>query len=409
MVDAKLLKRLSVAVAKNFPDQKKFLSRLVKTKSINPNTPDITDKTTPIEKGVSDLIYRKLKSLKFSPRRLAATQKRPNIVCYEGPSRYKKSLILNGHMDTSPPPEEYKNNPFSGAIKGNKLYGIGALDMKGPLTAYIYALKAIKDAKIKLVGRLILEFVVDEEPGANSKLGTHHLMSRGIKAKAAIIAEPGGQIGIGHRGGYRFKLTTYGEAAHTGTSSWQKGLKGKSAIADMVRAIEILKKIDIPFKPSRVFSGKKPMITFPTMIQGGVAINVVPDKCVAYGDVRLMPGNSHKQIRLIIEEKLAQLPDLKYSLDDLLFVPAFELDDKEDIVQSLASSYTKVTKQTPTIEGIGPWNDAWMMATNDIPTITQVPLKGNGTHTQNEWVDLTSLRHLTTTLAVTIIDFLERK
>jgi acetylornithine deacetylase/succinyl-diaminopimelate desuccinylase-like protein len=278
--------------------------------------------------------------------------------------------------------------------------------MKASLSAYVFALKAIKESGINLDGRLILEFVVDEEPGAFSDLGTKYLLSRGIKAKAAIIAEPGPQIGIGHRGGYRFKLTTFGEAIHTGVSAWQKGEKGRSAILDMMKVINALKGIDIPHKPSRIFSGKKPMMTFPTMIKGGTSINSVPDECVAYGDVRLMPGNSNKQVRILIEEKLSSIEGLKYTIDDLLYVPSVEIDEKEEIVEVLDDQYKTITKTPPTIEGVGPWNDAWMLVNNDIPTITQVPLKGGGAHGKDEWVDLKSLQQLTEILARTAVSYL---
>lgn len=390
----------------NTEAQKRFLARLVRTRSVNEFTPGASDKRAPVEKKVAELIYDKLASMKFSPRRIGVNSERPNVVCYWGPTRYRKSLILNGHMDTNPPVEGYKLDPFSGVIRGKRLYGLGALDMKASLSAYVFALKALKDVGVSLDGRLILEFVVDEEPGACSDIGTKYLLSRGIRAKAAIVAEPGGQIGIGHRGGYRFKLTTYGEAIHTGVSAWQKGKKGRNAILDMMKVIDALQGLDIPYKSSKIFSDKKPMFTFPTLIDGGKAINAVPDTCVAYGDVRLMPGNSNRQVRMLIQEKLAKVDDIKYLVEDLLFAPAIEMDIKEEVAQVLANEYLEVTKRKPEVAGIGPWNDAWMLAKEDIPVITQVPLQGGGSHGKDEWVNLKSLQKLTEVLARTAVNYL---
>lgn len=406
MVNSQLSSSLRKAVKKNFPAQKQFLSRLVKTKSVNECTPEQSDKSLPVEREVAKLLYQKLSSFKFSPRRIGVTRARPNVVCYWGPGRYRKSLILNGHMDTVPPAENAGKNPFSGKVRGGRLYGVGVLDMKASLSAYVFALKALRDAGVDLDGRIILEFVVDEEPGACSKLGTHHLLSRSIRAKAAIVAEPGPQIGIGHRGGYRFKLTTHGEAVHTGVSAWQRKEKGRNAITDMMRVVRALEGLDIPFRPSKVFVGKKPMMTFPTIIKGGVSVNMVPDTCVAWGDARLMPGNSDKQVRLLIEEALAKLGDIDYTLEDHLFAPAIEMDEKEEIVQVLAEEYTKTTRKQPILDGIGPWNDAWMLAAQGIPTVTQVPLEGGGAHGKDEWVSLRSLEQLTLTLARTAVSFL---
>jgi len=52
-------------------------------------------------------------------------------------------------------------------------------------------------------------------------------------------------------------------------------------------------------------------------IRGGAAATMVPERCVAYGDVRLMPGNSDKQVKMLIREKLLTMTDLKYEIEDI--------------------------------------------------------------------------------------------
>jgi len=405
-VSANFGRKIRVQVKKNFSAQVKFLSSLVKAKSANPHTPENSKKNEPIEAEVAELIVNKLNAIKVRSRRMGAGSKRKNVVCYWGPSRFRKSLILNGHMDTTVPGDNYKGDPFSGSVRGDRLYGVGAYDMKSSLSAFVYVVKALKDLGVDLDGRLILQFVVDEETGACSRWGTKYLLAQGVKSKVAIVAEPGTQIGIGHRGGYRFKLTTEGEAVHTGVSVWQRREKGRNAIVDMARTIAALQNLEIPFKSAKVFPNKKPIITFPTIISGGKSINVVPDKCEAYGDVRLMPGNSDRQVKIWIKEKLASMEGLKYEIKDLLFAPAMEIDEKEEIVALLKEEYEKVGKQQPVVEGIGPWNDAWMFAKKDIPAVTQMPLVGNGAHGDNEWISLRSLRQLTEVLMRVVVGYL---
>ena len=221
-----LIKRLEKRIDNNFSAQIELLQKLVKAKSANQYTPDLSPKDVPVEGKVAKLIYGEIKNLGLSPKRMGETRERSNVVCIFGPDRFRKSLILNGHMDTVEQTSTWTKKPFAGVVENNKLYGVGALDMKGTLSAYIFALKALVAEKVKLDGRLILEFVVDEEPGASSQFGTEYLVKKGILAKAAIIGEPGtGKISIGHRGGYRFRLTTSGEAVHTGFSAWEKKKK----------------------------------------------------------------------------------------------------------------------------------------------------------------------------------------
>ena len=356
---------------------------------------------------MGELLYERLRSFGFVPKRVGASKKRTNIVCYWGPRRFRKSLILNGNMDTAPAGLGYTLDPHSGAIRDGKLYGVGAADMKSTLSAYVYALKALEVAGVKLDGRLILEFTVDEEPGGCSELGTAYLLKQGIRARAAIIGKPGThKISIGNRGGYRFKLTVFGEAIHTGRRAWERKEAGRNAIVDMAKIILSLEDMEIPFKPARAFQGRSPVLTFPTKISGGLSVNSVPDRSVAYGDVRLMPGNSDKQVKIWIREKLSTIPGLRYELDDLLFVPAVEIDRKEEIVDILAKNSKNVLGVSPRIEGSGPWNDAWMLVTHDIPTISGFGPDGDGSHGINEWVDLESLKKVTEIYALVIVDYL---
>lgn len=407
MASKRLFRQISRAVTKNFSEQVSFASMLIKEKSENAYTPEHSSPKIPIELKVSGLIYDRLRDVGLSPKRIGVSKKRPNIVCYWGPRRFRKSLILNGHMDTASAGEDYALEPFSGAVRDGKLFGVGAADMKGTLSAYVYAVKALLDVGVRLDGRLILEFVVDEEPGGCSEFGTAFLLKRGIRARAAIIGDPGtSKIAIGTRGGYRFKLKVLGESIHTGRRAWERKEKGRNAIMDMARAVVSLENVEIPFKPARAFPGRSPVFTFPTKISGGRSINSVPDRCIAYGDVRLMPGNSDKQVKIWIREKLSAIAGLSYELEDLLFVPSMEIDKKEEIVELIFSHAKDILKIAPRIEGSGPWNDAWMLVKNDIPTISGFGPDGDGHHGVDEWVDLESMKRVTEIYARVIVDYL---
>jgi acetylornithine deacetylase len=113
---------------------------------------------------------------------------RPNLVaCLPGKGR-GKSLLFSGHIDTVPPGKNpWRGSPWSGAIRGGKLYGRGAWDMKGGLAAQFGVLMALKRAGVRLGGDLLAESVVDEEwAGAG---GTLAARLKGIKADACVITE----------------------------------------------------------------------------------------------------------------------------------------------------------------------------------------------------------------------------
>lgn len=400
-----LQKSVKMAIEKNFNSQVKFLQKLVKTKSANPFTSENSSDDEPVELEVAKLIKNEIKKIGFSVEFKGASPKRPNVFCKIKGSG-KKTLILNGHMDTVVPCDGWNGNPYSWEIKNGKLFGVGALDMKASLAVFVFLAKAIADLKLKLKGNLILTFVVDEEPGACSSFGSKYLLRHGLRGNAAIVAEPMTEkICIGHRGIYRFRLEVFGEAIHSGLSQWEKGVKGKNAIVEMSRAIEALQKIRIPFRFSSVFPNRKPVFTFPTRIQGGKSINIVPAFCEAYGDVRTMPGISRKQIRELIVAKLGNLK-IKYKLEDLLFVSAVKISKDEEIVQTLLKNSKSVLKHSPVLGGIGPCNDAWMFIQKGIPAICAFGPDGKNFHAKDEFVYLESVKKVTEIYLRTIIDFL---
>ena len=400
---------LKKVIRKNFPEQVSFLQALVRAKSANPFTPDNSDPRAPIELEVAKLIEKKLKSFGFKPQRIAPfPQKRPNLVLKISGSQKGKTLIFNGHMDTVLPVLAYSFNPWSGKIVADKLFGVGAADMKASLSAFIFVVRALQDLKIKLAGDLILTFVVDEETSSCSPFGTAYLLKKGLRGDAAIVGEPRtDKIVIGHRGRYLFKITTFGEAAHTGMIEWEKGQKGHNAILDMGKIITLLDKITIPLVSSAAFPDTRSVFTFPTKIEGGTAGNIVPEKCVAYGDVRLLPGVDPAEIKKLMFKKLAVLKGkAKFEIADIIKFPGVAINPREKIVQVMFQEAKKVLKKEPRLVGCRPACDGWMLIKKGIPTVCGFGPDGDGVHSKDEWVDLKSLEKVTEIYTRTTISYL---
>ena len=285
---------ISAVVQEHFDEQVEFLQRLVSARSTNPFTPETSPPDVPVEKEVAALIHQELHQLGFHAELHGVSSQRPNAVCHiPGSGKDEKTLILTSHMDTVEP-SGYTRDPWGAQIEEGRLYGVGAADAKAQIAAFLYAAHALHSAGITVAGHLILAFVVDEEPGACSPYGTHYLLERGLlRGDAVIIGEPGSdKIATAHRGLYRFRLKTQGEAIHTGLKAWEQGRRGRNAILDMARIALALADYSLPATRSEAFPHRKSVLTFPTLIRGGSGINVVPGSCEAYGDVRLLPGMS---------------------------------------------------------------------------------------------------------------------
>ncbi|MCH8148304.1 MAG: M20/M25/M40 family metallo-hydrolase, partial [Planctomycetes bacterium] len=122
----------------------------------------------------------------------AEEPKRNNVVATIKGTGGGRSLIFNGHIDTVPTGrhEDWKfQNPFSGQIDDNNIYGRGACDMKAGIVAQAMAATAMQRCGVRLKGDLILESVVGEEV-MDHEAGTSATVRRGYRADAAIVSEP---------------------------------------------------------------------------------------------------------------------------------------------------------------------------------------------------------------------------
>ena len=155
---------------------------------------------------------------------------RPNVnAVLEGTGG--RSLVLSGHVDTVPhdTPVPWTYPPAGAQIANGRMYGRGSWDMKAGVAMNLIVLRALKEAGVRLKGKLIFETVVDEEFGGVN--GTLAGRLRGYNADAAIITEPtalnicpagrggrtvhitlkgsGGIIDSGPRGGRAVEQLTY--------------------------------------------------------------------------------------------------------------------------------------------------------------------------------------------------------
>ncbi|HTQ83775.1 MAG TPA: acetylornithine deacetylase [Pseudolabrys sp.] len=212
---------------------------------------------------------------------------RVNLLITMGPKNVP-GIILSGHMDVVPAGEAgWTSGPFTLMQRDDRLYGRGATDMKGFLACALAALPAL--AERKLARPVHLAFSYDEEAGCR---GVPHL----IAALPQLCAKPDGCI-VGEPSGMRAILAHKGKAA---TRVSVRGISGHSSRPDLgrnaihamtvvlataVQTSEALKTgpFDTRFAP--------PYSTLQVgTIEGGRAVNIVPDLCVAELEVRAVTG-----------------------------------------------------------------------------------------------------------------------
>jgi acetylornithine deacetylase len=274
--------------------------------------------------------------------------------------------------------------PFEPRIEKNRLWGRGSCDTKAGLAAMLYALKTVS-----AVGppscTIMLAATVDEEYAFR---GVSHLIDSGIKADAAVVSEPTGlDVVIAHKGCLRWRILTRGKAAHS--SKVHLGLNAISKMAGVIQAI------DTRLVPT--YSRKcHPLLGTATlnigMIEGGIQVNTVPDRCAIEVDRRMLPGESKDSVWAEFAEVLSGLRDADPALqvemeEPKLYSVPLETDEREHVVRVAQEACRETTGRGITA-GVPYGTDASKLSRVGIPSIVLGPGNIDQAHSSVEFVDL---------------------
>lgn len=126
-------------------------------------------------------------------------------------------IAFAGHLDVVPPGDGWTSNPFAPEIRGDLLYGRGAVDMKGAIAAFVAAA-----ARVDEPGTTSLIITGDEEGPAihGTRALIARMAARGVKPDGCLVGEPtsaarlGDTIKIGRRGSVNIWIDLPGRQGH---------------------------------------------------------------------------------------------------------------------------------------------------------------------------------------------------
>lgn len=176
---------------------------------------------TPDDAGCQDLIAGRLRPLGFCDERLNF-EDTVNIWLRRG--KQAPLFVFLGHTDVVPtgPLDEWHSDPFEPSIRGDRLYGRGASDMKGGIAAFITALERFLAANPEHNGSIAICLTSDEEgPATNGVVKVIEVLEqRREKIDWCLVGEPSSDqriadvIRVGRRGSLCAKLTVFGIQGH---------------------------------------------------------------------------------------------------------------------------------------------------------------------------------------------------
>ncbi len=128
----------------------------------------------------------------------------------------KPHFAFAGHLDVVPPGEGWQSDPFAPEVRGDLLYGRGAVDMKASIAAFVAAIPTDHPGRISLI-------ITGDEEGP-AVFGTvaliDHMKQRGLIPGLCLVGEPtssnrlGDMMKIGRRGSVNIWITVPGTQGH---------------------------------------------------------------------------------------------------------------------------------------------------------------------------------------------------
>ena len=282
----------------------------------------------------------------------------------------KAGLMFMSHLDVVPVEEEEKWRfpPFSATVADGRIFGRGASDCKALLTCQLVAMRLLKRNNIELKDDLILASCADEEHGGRYGFGwmaEHHPE----KLDAPYAVNEGGGVpisaagaltyllGIGEKGRLQLEIEVRGSSAHASTP-WQgsNALFGLSEVVKRIEAYEAERDtstslfdhlstfaIEDKTSPENIdqiiadHEENQPRITSimkalsrmtitPTMINGGIKSNSVPESVRLTCDVRTLPHQDEAYVRQELGKILEGIDGVEIDVDYMSIPNASEFD-----------------------------------------------------------------------------------
>lgn len=239
---------------------------------------------TPASGPVFDALSAMLEARGFNVDRFAAGEAPDgpveNLLAWRGEGG--PHFAFAGHLDVVPPGEGWAGDPFTPEVRGELLYGRGAVDMKGAVAAFVAALDRVEQSR----GAISLIVTGDEEGPAihGTRALIERMFERGLKPDMCLVGEPtsaarlGDTIKIGRRGSLNIWIDVPGAQGHVAYPHL-----ADNPIPKLVRALARIDAIRLDggthwFQPSN--------IEITDLEVGNPASNVIPARARARLSIR---------------------------------------------------------------------------------------------------------------------------
>jgi len=355
-------------------------------------------------------------------RRIVGQAPAVNLVTRIAGGAPGRRLVFNGHLDTFPAgdPARWTRPPLGGVIEPGRIYGRGAADMKAGLAASILAALLLAERRQEWRGELVLTLVGDEETGG--LWGTQHLLAQVPEAKGdAMLSGDAGSpevVRIGEKGQLWVEITAEGKAnhgahVHLGVNALELLMTALDKIRELRRLPcpipDAVRRVILAAKPvSEAVSGIGEAETLQSVtvnigrIEGGVAVNIIPDAAKALVDIRIPPGLVVADIERAMARLLHGLPGIAHRV--LSACEPTVTEPSDEIVRLTAANAAAVAPGVVVNMRVG-FSDARFYRLAGVPSVVYGPTPHN-MGGPDEHVTIDDLAAVFYVHAMTAYDFL---
>jgi succinyl-diaminopimelate desuccinylase len=310
----------------------------------------------------------------------------------------RPNLVFAGHTDVVPPGDEaaWRHPPFGGDIASDKLYGRGAVDMKGGIACFVAAALqhlAANGGKPKK-GSLSLLITGDEESVAVN--GTVKLLKwaaeRGETFDHCILGEPsnvetlGDTIKAGRRGSLNGTLIVSGRQGHVAYPD-----RADNPIRGLVTLIAALQapldEGSEHFDPSH--------LEFTSVDVGNPTVNLIPAEARARFNIRYNDCHSQTALKALIERRAeaATAGHVRFSFDWQSSNADVFVTKPGPFTDLAVAAIAEVARRTPKLSTSGGTSDARFI--KDYCPVLEFGLVGQTMHQVDECAPVADLVTLT--------------
>ena len=309
---------------------------------------------TPADAGAMTVIADALAAIGFTVHRFSAGEAPDgpieNLFATRGQGA--PHFAFAGHSDVVPAGEGWHGDPFVPAIRGDLLYGRGAVDMKGAIAAFIAAAARIEDQP----GTLSLIITGDEEgPATHGTVALIDWMNaRGIRPDLCLVGEPtsthrlGDMIKIGRRGSVNLWIENAGAQGHVAYPHL-----ADNPIPALVRALAALSDLHLDdgnvwFQPSN--------LEITTIDVANGATNIIPAAARARVNIRF--NDEHRGADLVELVRATVAVHAPGATIRAIISGESFITPPGDFSTLIADAITQVTGLTPELSTSGGTSDA---------------------------------------------------